>query len=453
VAPAPVAPAPVAPVLPANIPAAPTGAIPTLPTAAPIASPSVSVPVVANPAPDIQALRSAQMRAARNQRQGKLFGRALLAFLLIGALVGGALVFGRAYLFPAGWDPSLTPIVDEVQQARGMEFDHTVPLVVQPLEQYAETVLSTTIGTDWTARLPEWRALGLAGGDVTPQSVGAQLATSRAAVFDPRSDTIYMNAETDPEAATGDLRVAVEEAFVEQHPSSSGNVDVVETSGLGFMSISSPQRLAERAVDRALVGAGSDVAPVTDDESFTVPLPIEYEILASDSLGDALLLAAGTDPGALQLGDPYPAAILGLLSDAPVSTASGLLQPGDRSLADPEALGVDDWSLVWGARLPAATVDELADIVVADSYRPIDRSGTVCFTGVFQTASEAGATTLFDALSQWASAAPPSSQALATVLGPTRVQLEACDPGTDAVAPDPSSAVALVGRQIERLAG
>ena len=393
------------------------------------------------------------MRAAKNQRQGKLFGRMVMAFLLIGALIGGALVFGRAYLFPTGWDASLTPIVNEVQQARGAEFDHTVPLVIQPADEFAATVLDAILGTDWTARLPEWRALGIAGGDVTAESVGAELAATRSAVFDAKTDTIYQNAAADSEAVTSDLRVALEEAFVQQRGRVDTDVEVVQTSSLGFAGVSSPQTLAQHAVDRALVGAGSDTALLPSADSPPMPLPIAYEILATDSLGDALLLAAGTDPGELRLGDDYPPAILALINDDPIDTASGLLLPGERSLADPQAVGVDDWSLAWGARLPADQVDQLTRLVVADSYRPIDRAGTVCFVGIFQTASDADATTLLDALSVWAAAAPADAQAVSTLIGPTRVQLEACDVGADAVAPDMASAEALVRRQIERLAG
>ena len=47
-----------------------------------------------------------------------------------------------------------------------------------------------------------------------------------------------------------------------------------------------------------------------------------------------------------------PDSVTGALDDRPVDAASGLLQPGEVSLAEPVALGNDDWSLVWGARLP-----------------------------------------------------------------------------------------------------
>ena len=161
----------------------------------------------------------------------------------------------------------------------------------------------------------------------------------------------------------------------------------------------------------------------------TLPVPIAYEVAAIDILGEPILVAAGVERSALVPGAPYPASIIEALDDRPIDTASGLLQPGEVSLADPVALGIDDWSLVWGARLPQSTVDGLVGQVVADSYRPIERTGIVCFVGVFQTSDEAAGAAVLTALQSWAANAPVSTQAVATSLGATRVELQACDPG------------------------
>ena len=142
-----------------------------------------------------------------------------------------------------------------------------------------------------------------------------------------------------------------------------------------------------------------------------------------------------------------------MLDDEPMRTASGLLRPGEQELAEAVALGADDWSLVWGAYLTPTAVDLLLDAVIADSFRPIDRQGTTCFLGVFQTASVVDGTQVFSSLASWARAAPVASQAAATQLSSTRVQLEACDAGTSASGPAEVTAVdELITRQIERLA-
>ncbi len=437
-----------APALPAQTPL-PGGAVPTLPAVNPAPTPMVVKSIDSAPStPDITALRSAQLRASRNQRQGKLFGRSLLAFLLIGALIAVALVFGRAYLFPAEWDPSLTPIVDEVQQSRGSDFDDTVPLVVQEPAAYTQNMIDLTLGTGWAERLPEWRALGIAGPDVNVDSVAAQVADFRNAVYDPSTDTIYQRADVDRAVAAADLRFALESAFARQSGGSS-NVDVVVATPSGFLGVSPSSEVIQQAVDRTVAG----VVDAVSADVGSLPLPIGYEVRAIQSLGGPLLAGGRVDPASLQLGDQYPDAIYSLLDDNPTNTATGLLLPGDRGLADPVALGTDDWSLVWGARLPSETVDLLVEIVIADSYRPVDRDGTTCFIGVFESASEADAASVLVAMSSWAAGAPAEAAALATAIDATRVQLEGCDPGDATVAPDAASVEALITRQIARLSG
>ncbi len=450
---------------PALSPDPSVGAIPTLPPSNPVAPPSVAPPIESGPStPDIHAMRAAQARASRNDRQGKLFGRTLLSFLLIGALIAVALVFGRAYLFPAEWDPSLTPIVDEIQQSRGVDFDETVVLVAQPPTDYAQTVLESTVGTSWVDRLPEWRALGIAGGTVSLDTVADQVARMRLAVYDAGDDTIYQSDRTDPAVAAADLRFALESAFARQ-AGGSGSADVEDGTPRGFVGVSSLRELVRQAADRAVVGATAVVADAgagaegtageapgrASDGLGSLPLPIAYELWAVRSIGEPLLGAVRVDPVSLQLGDQYPDAIYSLLDDRPVNAPTGLLRPGERGLADPVSLGTDDWSLVWGTRLPSSTVDQLTSVVTADSYRPIDRDGTTCVVAVFQTGSDSDAAVVLEAMATWATRAPAEATALATQIDAARVQLETCDPGDAAIAPDLTSVDALIARQIGRL--
>jgi hypothetical protein len=126
---------------------------------------------------------------------------------------------------------------------------------------------------------------------------------------------------------------------------------------------------------------------------------------------------------------------------------------GERALGEPGSLGTDDWSLVWGARLPAATVDQLVPLVIADSYQAIDRSGTTCVSGVFEAGNPDQAAVLLAAMTTWVTNAPMGS-ASTTALSDTRIQLIACDPGAaDAVTAPVDAAAALVDRQLVRLAG
>ena len=403
-----------------------------------------------------------------------MLGRTLLAFVVIGGLIAGALVFGRSLLFDTEWDAQLTPLVNEIEAERG-EFDHTVPIVAVPVSEFGDRLRAATIGDAWVEQVPEWRALGVAAGSVDATSIGAALAASTTAVYDPAEDQIYQLEGIDPADGAADLRVALERAFDAQQavtePDAETESDTEAANetqaaaaaesdaadsvaqpavGDGLTGVSSLETIATKAVDRVLASGGT--VGVRDAADDSLPLPIAYELAAVDVLGEPILTAIGLDPVTHVAGEPYPEGIATVLDDAPVAAAAAIIQPGDESLAPPRALGTDDWSLVWGARLPAPTVELLVDRVIADSYRPVTRAGTTCFLAVFETADEAAGSNVFASMLTWAANAPVASQAVATSVGPTRVQLEACDPGVEA-SPPPNAGVVddLLDRQQLRL--
>ena len=449
--------------------------MPSLPASNPAAPPPVAAPVGNAPSTsDINALRAAQLRANKQQRQGRLFGRSLLAFVVIGGLIAAALVFGRSLLFDTEWDAQLTPIVNEIEAQRG-PFDHPVQLETLAAAEFGERLRTMTIGDTWIDRVPEWRALGLATGAVTTGNVDATLAQLEYAVYDAESDSILQRAGVDEADARADLRGALEQAFDRQAGAPAGDSvspegssadddpdgadpDAAEaqdpgpeTSGsAGFTGVSPLPVIAARAVDTAI--ATTAESPGLPLGSELLPIPIAYEIAAIDLLGEPILLAAGIDPDTLPSGAPYPDAMITALDDAPVLAAGGFLRDGDVALAPPAALGIDDWSLVWSTRLPEDTVTTMRQWVVADSYRPLTRSGTTCFVGVFRTADQASNEALLAALVSWAASAPASSQTTAAAIDATGVQLEGCDPGAVAAAPaNPDVVASLIERQRERL--
>ena len=366
------------------------GALPTLPAANPAAPPPVVESTETAPSPtDINVLRSAQLRVSKQQRKNRMFGRTLLAFVVVGAVIASALIFGRSYLFPTGWDATLTPIVDTIQEATGAEFDQTIALEAQPADDYASNLLEFTLGSDWVANVPQWRALGIVEGDGSPTAVAAALADRTAAFYDPEADTIFESADRSDE----ELRPALELALLDaiQHQLRPAVDGVVETSGFGLTGVSTPQSLTLRAADNYIVRrtAGELFAPATEAAADTgvvaptpeapaadLPAPIAYQLAAVDLLGESILTATGVDPETLQLGSPYSDVIFGVFGDSPVNAPSATLRADEQPVADSIALGVDDWSLVWGARLPEPTVDRSYGIITGDSYRPIDRTVT-----------------------------------------------------------------------------
>jgi hypothetical protein len=398
-----------------------------------------------------------------------MFGRSLLAFVVIGGLIAAALVFGRSILFDTSWDAQLTPVVNEVEAARGAEFDHTVPLETLSVPEFGERLRTMTIGDAWIDRVPEWRALGLATGVVTTESVDVTLAQTTSAIYDAESDAIYQRSGVAEADARADLRVALERAFDHQTRATAaatgaqadvGNTDVDDSNAadaetavartVGFTGISPLPVIAARAVDAAIVAATEGIELPEGTES--LPIPIGYEVAAVDLLGEPILLAAGVNPDTLPSDAPYPDVIITALDDAPVLTPGGVMREGDVALAPPAALGADDWSLVWSTRLPEPTVISMTESITADSYVPLDRNGTTCFVGVFSTTDETATGALVAALQAWAASSPVASEAAATTLDATRVQLEACDPGAEAgVTANLGVVASLIDRQRQRL--
>lgn len=401
---------------------------------------------------DLRALRTAQLRASRqSRRSGRVLGRTLLVLAVLGAVAGAAFTFGRDFLFPIEWDPRLTPVVDEIQAQRGADFVHTVGLVVQPDEDFALTVTQLTIGDDWVDRIPEWRALGLVAGDPTVAGIAADVAAGRLAVYDAATDRVYMPESADPVVARSDLRVALEQAFDAQL----GDLPATPAPASALAGVSAPDVIAQRAVDDFLARRDAGAAPPSASvRTANLPLPIEYEVVAGHTFGEAVLRAAGADPDTATFATDVSGVLGTVLGDAPVIAEPAPVQLGERPLAEPVPLGVDDWSLVWGSRLPEATVARIVPLVAADSYHPIDRSGTTCVSGVFETRSPEDAGVLLAAMTEWVAASPAGAQATTTTLSDTRVQLVACDPGPDMAVSTSSQAVtSLIDRQLVRLAG
>ena len=194
--------------------------------------------------------------------------------------------------------------------------------------------------------------------------------------------------------------------------------------------------------------------PTATISTNNVPIPIAYEFAAVARLGPAILVASGVDPAQVEFADASFDAGHDWLDDQPVIGLDPLLRADDRALAAPVSLGVDDWTLVWGARVPAETVDRLSTLLVGDSFQPFLREGAVCFAGVFQTGNETAGGSLFTAMQLWATGSAVGAQAVASQIDLNTVQIEACDPGAGTpTIPDPATIDSLITRQIARLAG
>lgn len=413
---------------------------PTLPASIPSAPPPLVTSVGSGPSTvELNAVRAAQQRAAKNQRQGKLLGRSFLAFVLLGAAIAGTLVFGRSYLFPDEWGRELTPIVDEIQLARGVEFDHTVGLVERPADEYSVEVTDHLLGEGWADRVPEWRALGLAGGEGAVADVRLRVAALLPAFYDATADQVVASGGVGSAARAPAVRLALETALGVQLD---GRVPT--DVPLGLTGFEDPAALARWAFDGAaagLVGTRSD--PLTDLTG--LPLPVVHRFRFADEAG-ALLIAGRPEA---RVGDP-----LTITWESPATTLapSAVLLVDDRVVAESVALGPDAWALVWGTRMSSVTTGRMADALVADSYTVFERGGSTCFAAAYGTRSPTAASELAASLGTWVGLAPQGAGAEVAQSESGTVQLTACDPGPDAaVAPGLAAVDLVIDRQIARI--
>ncbi|HUF99973.1 MAG TPA: hypothetical protein VMM60_17740 [Ilumatobacter sp.] len=436
-----------------------TAAPPTLPTAAPATASAVPFEPVAVEVPtvsDVRAYRTAQHRAAKRNSQGRLIGRGMLVLVVLGGVIGAALLFGRSYLFPTEWDPTLTPIVDDIQVARDAEFNDPIPLTVQPEAEYVATFARLVVPAGWESRVPEWRALGIAGGSPTPETVASSLAAAQLALFDPESETIFQleGAEgTDLEAG---LRTALEQGFEFQ----TGETERAETEttteedAARFLGVRSHEALLDRSLDdafanRVLLTAGEDsTLPATAD----VPIPVAYDIAASIRLGPAIVAAATESGQQLAPGD-YPPSVYAVFAPPwPTAALAAVLGEGEAPGSPVIALSSDDLRLVLGARVDPAVAETVIAAVTATSYTTFDRAGATCFALVFEFAGGATAQPGIEGVAAWASGLPVANQAVATPLDFTTMQVIGCDPGpSDPIAVDASWVDTVIDGQLARL--
>jgi hypothetical protein len=402
---------------------------PALPAAAvvPPAAVAAQDPVKMPTASEVRQFQSTQRRQAKKNSQGRVMGRVVLVLVLLAGAVAASLTVGRDYLFSDEWAAELDDPVAEVQAAKGAEFLQTVPLTDQAADEFAGTVSRVMLGDEPNVRISVWRALGVASGDIDPAAVGAALVTTQPAVFDPSNAQIARLAGT-----TADLRPMLAAALDHQ---------LSDQAPAGLDLLGPRPVIGAPAADPGAADPGAADTPesadgvVATDPDPVAALPVTYQMRAAERLASALAV------------NPTAA-----LDDQLGTAPEAALAPGDVPLAGPFGIGIDDWTLVWANRLPASSVDTLVSATTAESVRTFDRAGTTCVGAVFEAGNEMYAAALLLELGAWAAAAPVESQAAATQLAPTYVQLTTCDPGGAVVQLlNPAAADIVVSAQVARL--
>lgn len=204
---------PVAPVVvPAIVVAEPAaGAMPMVSTPAmPVASvaaaqPGVAVPTLSDhemympraiPQNNVRKNYSDFASALHTPRRRKRHPvRRFFATIVMLSMLGGGLFAAKYYYFDQRWDADVKPLAADVEQARGLEFDHAVDVQNLDGSEYAARLVKSSLGIsdDDVATIGGgWRALGLLSGDFDPANVGLAALGDAPAFYDPGAETIYV---------------------------------------------------------------------------------------------------------------------------------------------------------------------------------------------------------------------------------------------------------------------
>lgn len=433
--------------------------LPRLPTLAPapIAPPSPPTAVHTTPAFDPTAMRSAPGAARRQPSKGrrrrnaprrrKLGMRAILIVLMLGAVVLASLTWGRSYLFPDEWDAVLVPLVEDVEELAGLNFEQPVAVRLIPGPEYGAAAAEVILGEDWPALVPRWRAFGLASGEPAVAAVETVLAFAFPALYDPAEGEIISSENLAGRARTVALTEALTVALIDQHLS--GSLDSDDRPALGTGERARAARVLAAQVTAGSLGSVPSRVPLTGLGG--LPTPVTYEVLAVDRLGAAFARSAGVPVAGTELLAALTTDDLDRLAVPGIPAPPGA-QSGDVVDGDAAALGSDAWFLVFASFLDGGVANQAADAIGSDLMIPTARGESSCVVATFTIADPALDGLLRLALGGWVNGAPLTAGASTSTLADGTHQLSVCDPGDSTVVVfRPTAAAELVERQAARL--
>lgn len=363
---------------------------------------------------------------------------------------------------PEDWDPSVTELVEFVEDARDLEFDHPVPVDFLTPEEYRDEVrlddadLAAGDEEFYEDQAALLRALGLAEGDLDLLDAGNELADSGTlAFYDAAAERIVVRrGDTDGTDDTDDIDVGVEVTLVHelthalQHQHFPDLFPEDETTGgESFAMTGLVEGDAIRieleyidSLDRDEQGEYDDITADQFDEGQEAVADLPASMVAFFDapylLGDpfvALLDAMGGDAvdeafaepprSDEQLIDPFRY----LDADAPDLPDPPEVE-GD--VADEGDFGAVGWLVVLAERIDPLLALDAVDGWRGDGYTLYETGGVVCADLVVQGDTETDTHQLHGALVEWAAATPAIAPVVARE-GDT-VAVTACDPGPDA---------------------
>jgi hypothetical protein len=378
--------------------------------------------------------------AAPKRRKKRHPFRTLFKLVVVLAILGAGLFYGKKYILDMRWDGDLKSYATDVEEARELDWKKAVPRETLPIADYAPHLLAAALGPDpdEDALGAEWRAMGLLEGDLDLDVVGRYSAAYRPVMYDPVDQKIY-----ELEDVRGDLRdihlyEALTLALLDQHYSWSEGLDAL-----------SP---AERAGRLALVdgdAAGTAWEIIDPSDRMLERIDGDEQELVDDigeEIGGAL-----DYPSDLVVGPGHEARSLfaeDVVTDVeqrndvvsePVTSDAAVLDVLRGLRARPVELGAAGTTrgLVYWYYVLAGRIDQVeawnAAVAWNGDTTVLERTPEgQCVSATISAIDEPGRVLLLGALQRWAAAAPAGSAATVTEVGTERIEVHSCDPGPEA---------------------
>jgi hypothetical protein len=361
----------------------------------------------------------------------------LTLVVLLAMVAGGLFAVKRFVLDRVQWSAELAPLAKEVETARGLTFQKSVPVETLPPSEFAIRIVSSTGGyPDSTRALDqsELRALGLLNFTFDTGKIGLAAMADSPAFYDPSDGTIYVVDQLAPELKTYAMHRALTMALLDQRFGWGARVNGASPAvQRGTRALYDGDALA---VARALLDAvpGDDLRTALNKELFA--MYSQYSIPISPS--PFVSISAGRFGLALE---PYFRGLSNddrtlLETDAAVTDGQALdlrrLVGGAPEVPKPSSRGVLFWYHSLAGRVDTDVAWKTALAWQNDELEVTAKDGAVCVKGVvlFDPAAKDVVTAAFTG---WASAAPPASTTTVTFAlpagAPMEITVNACDPG------------------------
>ncbi len=387
-----------------------------------------------------------------------------------GALVAAALPAGAATgagrrgvgISGSTWDPKIAPIAAEVENLRGLKFEHSVPVHYLDEAKFQKQLLGndkppTAAQTaEFKRSEQQLRALGVLDHDIDLRAMARKtVGSSTLAFYNDKTKQVYVRG-TDTTAPATRVTLAHEltHALQDQHfdllkiqreAAAHDNADVMKGVIEGDATFVQNAFADELTDDQRKEYDATTASQTAEAQALDVPEILKVELAAPYALGESLVGTVHdvkgrsgenglfTDPPTSDLALVDPTAALDHTKKIAVPTPK--LVAGEKQMGKAEQLGSFSLFSVLATRIPALDALRAADAWRGDRMVTFDRSGQTCVRVDVQGADAAGTAKIEAAMNQW-TAASGASGAVASTVAQRRAELTSCAPtGTVAAIP------------------